>query len=370
MNSVLGDMENVEVSMDDILIYAETLNKLKEVQSIVIKKLSEKGIVLNPQKSQYEQQRVKFLGHYVSAKGLEIDPVRIEAIDKLKVPENKTEIQRFLGFINYLSKFIPNMSEITFPIRKLLEKNIDFVWDEEQNQAFIKLKELLKSAPILKFYDVNEDVLIETDASSYALGAVLMQNRQPVAYATKALSKSEMALPQIEKEALAIRFACNKFRDFVYGKKLTVESDHKPLESIFKKPIVNAPPRLQRILMDVCMYSPKVVYKKGKQMYIADTLSRDCNNEGNHESEEQLEILSINRISSSAIKDLQDATKDDGELKILHQIILNGWPEKVDNVPLDLRQYFNYRDEISYFEGLLYKGQKVIILKSEKNLES
>lgn len=194
------------------------------------------------------------------------------------MPNNKTELQRFLGMVTYLSKFIPNMSKRTQPLRKLLEKGVAWDWQREQTKAFEFLKILLKSTPVLKFYDVNEDVTVQADASSNALGAVLLQNDHPVAYASRALSKSEQRYPQIEKEALALRFACQRFHEYIYGKKLILETDHKPLESIFA-----APPRLQRILMSALIYSPTIKYKKGGIMYIADTLSRDCSNEEERE---------------------------------------------------------------------------------------
>lgn len=121
------------------------------------------------------------------------------------------------------------------------------------------------SSPVLAFFDVNKDVNVNlsVDASSKALGAVLMQDGKPIAYASKALSPAQKNYPQIEKEAEAIRFGCTKFHDYVYGKNLTVESDHKPLESIFKKTLDRCPPRLKRIWLDLCQYHPMVIYKRG-----------------------------------------------------------------------------------------------------------
>lgn len=119
---------------------------------------------------------------------------------------------------------------------------------------------MLTTTPVLGYFDVNKDVKLSVDASSMAMGACLLQDGKPIAYATRALTKAEQNYPQIEKEATAIRFACKKFHEYVYGKSLEIESDHKPLESIFKKPLMNAPMRLQRILWDVLQYSPKIVY--------------------------------------------------------------------------------------------------------------
>lgn len=113
----------------------------------------------------------------------------------------------------------------------------------------------------------SKGVKLQCDASSYALGAALLQDDQPVAYASRSLSKAEQNYPQIEKEALAIRFACKRFHEYIYGKEIIIETDHKPLESIFKKVIASAPPRLQRILLEISPYAPTVIYKKGETMY-------------------------------------------------------------------------------------------------------
>ena len=112
------------------------------------------------------------------------------------------------------------------------------------------------------------------DASKQGLGAACLQNGQPVAFASRVLAPNEQKWAQIEKELLAIVFACKKFNDYIYGKEVIIESDHKPLETIFKKQLEKAPARLQNMLLKLQKYNIKVVYKKGKEMYLADTLSR------------------------------------------------------------------------------------------------
>ena len=113
--------------------------------------------------------------------------------------------------ITYLSKFVPNLSTVTVPLRRLLAKDAEWEWGYEQEESFQKIKSLMQSPPVLKYYDVNDPVILSVDASSHALGAVLLQDGHPIAYASKALTPSEKNYPQIEKEATAIRFACRKF---------------------------------------------------------------------------------------------------------------------------------------------------------------
>lgn len=235
MSQTLEDIANVECSMDDILIHAANLEELREITKKVMTALADKGLKLNKLKCLFESQRIPFLGHIVTANGLELDPEKIKAIEKLETPNNVKQVQRVLGMITYVSKFIPGFSCMTAPLRELLRKDVAFCWDHSQEEAFIKIKNALVSPPVLKFFDVNKDVRLSVDASCKALGAVLLQDEHPVAYASRSLTKCEQGYPQIEKEALAIKFALKKFHEYVYGKTLIVETDHKPLETIFKK---------------------------------------------------------------------------------------------------------------------------------------
>lgn len=366
MSEMLCDFKNVEVSMDDILVHAETLQQLNNIQSKVLKKIENSGFTLNKDKCVFNVERLEFLGHVVSSKGLEMDPLKYEAITNFKTPENIAELQRFLGMVQYLTKFISNMSETTQPLRELLKIDNEWVWTEQQDAAFLKIKKILSSAPVLKFYDVNSDVVIQSDASSYALGAAIFQNDRPVAYVSRALNKSEINYAQIEKEALAIKFACNKFHQYIYGKNVTIHTDHKPLEMIFKKPIFSAPPRLQRILLDVIRYSPKIEYHKGKTMFVADALSRDCNNPTCNVTED-VEVLVILSMSNTRIKSIISATQDDPELQIISNLVLTGWPVDQSDLPNVAKSYWNFRDEVTFVDGLLFKGQKVIIPRTQKN---
>lgn len=170
-------------------------------------------------------------------------------------------------------KFIPNLSARNQPLRQL-EHEVDWHWDEAQERAFNDLKEAITSTPTLKYFDVSDDITLSVDASSFGLGACIMQREQPVAYASRALNTAERNYAQIEKEMLGIVYGLQKFNEYVYGKTVLVETDHKPLESLFKKPLSSAPPRLQRMMLKDQQHDIVVKYKAGKELYIADTLSR------------------------------------------------------------------------------------------------
>lgn len=154
----------------------------------------------------------------------------------MPLPENKKDIQRFLGMTNYLCKFIPEYAEVTTPLRKLLHNDILWSFDKPQIEAVEKLKQTITSLPILKFYDPSKEIKITTDASKHGLGAVLQQKHNetwlPVSYASRSTTSAEQNYCPIELETLSIVFACSKFHQFIYGKFL-IENDHKPLRQIF-----------------------------------------------------------------------------------------------------------------------------------------
>lgn len=353
--------ENAEVSMDDVLLFHSTLDGLKALTKKVMKKFYEAGLRLNKEKCQFFKQKVKFLGHWITKDGMMADDEKIKAIHNLRQPKTKKEIQRLLGSVNYLSKFIQNSSDLTAPLRRLLPKDIVFAWGPEQKEAFEKIKHTLTNLPLLRYYDVNAEVTVSVDSSSVAMGAVLLQGDQPVYYASKALTDTQQTYPQIEKEALAIKFGLNRFHDFVYGKKITVESDHKPLEAIWKKPIHRAPPRLKKIMLDCMRYPILVVYKKGKDIPLADILSRDVENEPPDPIEESLEVNVVIDMRLSWYKEIKEATGKDEKLIKLQQIIQTGWPENLDKVPDNLKKYVTFRDELSVVDGVIFKSDKVLI---------
>mgnify|MGYP003692691079 CR=1 FL=1 len=169
--------------------------------------------------------------------------------------------------VKYLSKFIPKESSITAPLRMLLKEDAAWDWQPEHTQALEDIKTALTSEPVLRFYDVTKQVTIQADASQSGLGACLLQGGQPVAYASRSLTSAEENYAQLEKELLAICFACSKFHQYVYGKETEVQTDHKPLVIIVKKPIAKASPRVQRMMLRLQRYELNLTYVPGKEMY-------------------------------------------------------------------------------------------------------
>ena len=215
------------------------------------------------------------MGHLITKDGLKPDPQNVRAVQEMPKPTSKKELLSLLGFVNYLSNFLPRLSEVAQPLGEMTAKETKFIWSPQHERAFQEVRELVVRHPVFKYYDLKEEVTVQCDASEYGLGAALLQNGQPVAFASRSLSQTERQYAQIEKECLANVFSCERFSQYLAGRqKITVESDHKPLQSIFQKSVLSAPCRLQRMMLRLQRFKLDVKYKPGAQMYVADHLSR------------------------------------------------------------------------------------------------
>ena len=274
MDQMLEGIEGATAIMDDILIAGSNTEHHDAVLRQVIERATSYNLKLNHQKCLIRQPAVPYIGHLLTSEGLKPDPSKVAAVRAMPTPKNKDDVKRFLEFVTYLAKFIPNLSELDVPLRELLKTNALFDWQPAQEEAFLKLKKQCCSQPVLKYFDVNKPVEIQCDASQHGLGAVLIQDDQPIVYSSRSLTDVEGRYAQIEKEMLSIVHACKKFHPYFFGKEVTVYNDHKPLEQILKKPLLAAPMRLQRMLLNLQWYDLIVKYRKGKEMYLPDTLSR------------------------------------------------------------------------------------------------
>ena len=242
------------------------------------------NLKLNKEKCEFRLNELKFVGHIFSADGVRADPEKVEAISDMPSSRDKSDLRRFLGMINYLGKFMPNLSEKTALLRNLLEKDVLLSCSDKHEECFCMPKKLVTENPVLKYYDPSKEMKLSVDASKYGLAAILLlkyeEDCTAVAYGSRSLTRSEMNYAQIEKETLAILFGCNKFNQHPYGVKFTAESDHQPLESICKWPISKAAPRIQHFLLRLQKYEFEVEFSPGKNLIVSDTLSRallqDC----------------------------------------------------------------------------------------------
>jgi hypothetical protein len=175
MSSLLEGIDGVICHMDDILCHGTTQADHDRRVHAVLARLQDAGLTLSNEKCEFSRDRVKFLGHIIDGDGIHADPEKVSAISQFPAPSNITELQRLLGMVNQLAKFLPGLSEITEPMRHLLKKDRVWRWAEPQQAALVKIKELLLSSPVLAHYDARRPTVVSTDASSTGIGAVLFQ---------------------------------------------------------------------------------------------------------------------------------------------------------------------------------------------------
>ena len=380
MCEIFGDLPGIEIIADDILVFGsgETMEEaMADHDSNLIRVLEcarMKGVKFNKEKMKLRQDSVRYMGDLLTADGLKADPEKVKAVVNMPKPANVKQVQRLVGFVNYLAQFLPQLPTVCEPLRKLICKDNKWMWESQQEEAFSTIKDLVIKHPVLTYHDVQKDVTIQCDASDCRLGASLMQEGQPVAYASRALSQTERNYAQIEKDSLAICFGCDKFYQYIYGRrKVEIETDHKPLVTIFKKPLVFAPRRIQIMMLRLQKYNLELRYQKGKDMFVSDTLSR-AYLIGDHEDDDfdevfyhELEEMDMSdglAVSEESFQKIHYATSQDQTLQSVKMLIHHGWPEERSKSPPCTHPFWNNRDELTIQNEILFKGMKVVILQA------
>ena len=267
---------NCFVYIDDIVVFGRTLEEHNKNLKILFERLRQCGLKLQPDKCEYLKPELEYLGHIISSDGVQPNPKRIDKVKNYPVPKNPKEIKQFLGLCGYYRKFIQNFARIAKPLNQLLRKDKGFQWTNDQQVAFETLCNALTTQPLLQYPDWTEPFVLTTDASNYALGAVLSQGPigkdKPIAYASRTLNDAETRYTTTEKELLAIVWATKHFHQYLYGRKFTIVTDHRPLVWLMNVKDPNS--RLVRWRLKLLEYDYEIVYKQGKINTNADALSR------------------------------------------------------------------------------------------------
>ncbi|UYV76135.1 K02A2.6-like, partial [Cordylochernes scorpioides] len=342
---IFQGLEGIEIIADDILIlgkgdsYEEALKDHDRNLENLFKTARQANLKFNINKVKLRLKEVKYLRHIITPHGLKPDP------------ENE-------------------------PLRKLTMKNSTWSWSKNHQAAFEQIKDLASKAPILRYFDADKSIAIQCDASKHGLGATLLQESQPIIFASRSLSKTEQNYAQIEKECLAIVFACERFHQYILGKcQVIVQNDHKPLLSIFKKSILKAPQRLQRMLLRLQRYNLELEHVQGSQMHLADIFSRACIKDVRNENLKYdvypidiiyKEIATVNvmetlSVCSDTVLRIREETSSDPILCEVKKLILNGWPPNKNQTSMLTREYWNFREELTVQDGIILKNDRIVI---------
>ena len=381
MVETLAGLEGVIVLIDDVLVYGKTQEEHDERLHAVLKRIQSTGGTLNKAKCEFSKETIIFLGHVVGKQGVSSDPEKIRAIVEMEAPKTLKELRRFMGMANQLGKFSPKLAECSQPLRELLSPRKAWAWGPAQEIAFKNVKEELTKPTVLALYDPNSKTKIRADASAYGLGAVLLQYQEgedwkPIAYASKSMTETKKRYSQIEKEALALVWACEKFADYVIGKNIQIETDHKPLVPLLgTKQLDSLPPRVLRFRLRLTRFDYSIAHVPGMYLYTADTLSRapikavESVYEDDTHVEQFVETL-VEHLPASKerMEQFRQAQKEDSVCSTVIEYTQNGWPAK-HAIKGVMKKFWGERDKLSVVDDLLLYGTRIVTERTVKTVK-
>ncbi len=276
------------IYLDDLILYSSSFGEHIERLEEVLQRLGDAGLKLKPSKCDLFKKEVLFLGHVVSQDGVKPDPKKIEAVQEWPIPKNITGVRSFLGFCSYYRRFIAGFATIASPLNRLLEAGQTFLWTDECQTAFDKLKEVLTSYEVMAYPNDEGQFILDTDASDFGVGAALSQVQwceksqceveRPISYASRSLTKPQRRYCTTRKELLAVVTFMKQFRHYLLGRHFIVRTDHSALRWImsFKTP----EDQMARWLEFLSQYDFEISHRAGKRHGNADGLSRrECDPE-------------------------------------------------------------------------------------------
>ena len=318
------------------------------------------------------QNSVEYLGYHIDSTGLHATESKVKAVLGAPTPRNIHQLRSFLGLLNYYGKFIPNLATILYPLNCLLKRGQRWKWSPACKAAFESAKKELTSAGVLVHYNPDLPIKLAADASNYGLGAVISHvtpegSERPIAFASRTLTASESNYSQIDKEALALIFGVKKFNQYLYGRRFTLVTDHKPLTTLLG-PKKGIPPlaaaRLQRWALLLSAYQYDIEFKPTQEHGNADGLSRLPLKTLtlSEPPVSEATVFNIAQVDSLpvTVSQVEAATRSDPVLSRVLRYTRTGWPVKVQE---ELKPYIRRKDELATEGDCLMWGIRVVIPK-------
>lgn len=305
MDRVLGETKHVYSLnfIDDVICYSKTEEEHLIHLKDIVNRLGEHNLTVNPDKTKFFNTEISFLGHLIKENTISIDPSRTNAIRDCKIPRNVKEVSRFIGMVNYFSKFISNYASICSPLNDLRKKKVKFNWSETCQTAFERLKYCISNPPVLHLPDFEKEFILMTDASEYGVGGCLMQelngNRVPIGYHSQKLNSSQLAWTIFEKECYACISSFNKFNQFLQLKPFLLITDNQALAFVLStKRKVGKLARWVAQLMSMPFY---IQHCKSQENPVSDCLSRLYDRTDYFENKEEDRVI-VNVNNTNVIK--------------------------------------------------------------------
>ncbi|XP_053692225.1 uncharacterized protein K02A2.6-like [Sabethes cyaneus] len=359
---VLKGLKNVRVFIDDILVFATTRQEHDISVKLVLQRLAEYGLTVNIKKCEFGRKSVDFMGHTLSEHGILPMNNKVNAIQSFRQPQSASEMRSFLGLVNYVGKFIPNLSEISTSLRQMTVKGAKFKWTTERLRAFERLKAALANPQHLGYYNPRNKTILITDASDNGLGAVLVQvtHNEPrvISYASKTLSQTERKYSTIDKEALGVAWACDRFQMYLTGLQFTILTDHKPLLNIFnEKSTPNK--RQERWVLRMQSYRYRMVHIPGNNN-VADPLSRLPKQTEDKTYDKRSEaalcaIVEVSRPTATTMSEVIQFSREDKEIQQVKQALQD------DKWEGELKRYAPFKSELCFANEVLLRGSRIVV---------
>lgn len=392
IESMLSGIRNIVIYFDDLLVATKDMQDHQDTLRAVFERLEQFNMRVRLDKCAFFKDQVRYLGIIVDSKGQRPDPDKVSAIKDMPAPTNVPELRSFLGAITFYGRFIQSMSTLRAPLDMLLRKDVPFQWTKDCKEAFQRFKDILTSELMLAHYDPSLPITIAADASSTGIGAMAYHTYpdgsiKAFYHVSKRLSPTQSRYAQIEKEALAIIFGVTRFHQYIWGRQFQIETDHRPLLSIFgstKGVPTHTANRLQRWALTLMAYDFKIKYVGTNDFGHADVLSRLIKQQPRPDedfiiasidmgiglenestvSSEQLDyaVRSVQDITSPVqFSQIVEATKKDTVLAQVMEYVINGWPARNDLKGEDLPKYFNIRESLSVVgDCVMYRDRSVV----------
>lgn len=367
MDQILSGLSGVQCYLDDLLITGpDEQSHLRNLEA-TLQRLEDYGLKVRKDKCEFFKPSVEYLGHVIDSTGLHKAPSKVKAIVEAPSPTNVSQLRSFLGLLTYYARFVPNLANMLKPLHALLNKTTTWKWTEKCETAFKDVKTALAQSEALAHFDPKLPLQLACDASPYGVGAVVSHimpsgEERPIAFASRTLSKAESNYAQIEREALSIVFGVKKFHQYLFGRKFTLLTDHRPLTSIFG-PHTGIPSlaasRMQRWALLLSAHQYEIKYRKSDQHQNADGLSRLPLPVTLSEPTTG-EIFYFKEVTAAPVTaaHVKKHTRTDPVLSEVMDIISRG---RGGVMSPSLKPYLVRRDELSLQSGCLLWGYRVII---------
>ena len=369
IDKILREFPWAKAYIDDIIIYADSLEEMRGRVMLLFKTLMNFNVKVSFSKCIFCVEQLTYLGHVISKAGISPTKDRLQEVSDAKPPRGVKELQSFLGLTSYVRKFVPRLSTLINPLNKLQKSGVKFVWESEQQIAFEAVKNAILNSNFLVHFNPKSDLYICTDASDVGIAAVLCHKIEgalkPIIFKSRTLQPAETRYPILHRELLAVVYGFEQFYKFVFGSKVVLYTDHQPLVPIVKKgnSLSTASTRIQRYLIRLTPYDLIALYVPGRFNALADFPSRfprldtDLSSEDREEVEHALIVNAVTDGQKLNFDRIREVSEADLEVTGLKRAIIHGDFSK-------FKQYSPVSAELVIGEGVITHMGKILIPKS------